>query len=301
MYNSQPKPILPTVSNSQVLKLLSKSKFPVFLVQSDSRYALKAFPAKNGRPSDLYLKEASFSNLKHENIVNMVHTENLAETPKLGLSGQCSFILMEYAPFGDFADIILEHKFPLDEKLVRTFFQQLISGIEYLHTNGVAHLDLKAENLLLGENFILKIADFDLSYQEGDSKIFSHGTRYFRAPEVICGNIQNPYKADIFSAAMLLFTFKAEGTIAQNEDQEIYGRRLIDLMFNNPDKFWKFHIALQKRATDFFNDDFKHLFLGMTRFDPEQRFTIEEIKSSNWYNGPVYSQEEVIALLSKYY
>lgn len=49
------------------------------------------------------------------------------------------------------------------EKIVRTYFHQLVDALEYLHKSGIAHLDLKPENIALGDKFMLKIMDFELS------------------------------------------------------------------------------------------------------------------------------------------
>lgn len=46
-----------------------------------------------------------------------------------------------------------------------------------------------------------------------------------------------------------------------------------------------------------FEQDFKELFFGMMRRNPERRMTIEEIKGSKWYNGPVYTGEELEKLM----
>lgn len=43
------------------------------------------------------------------------------------------------------------------------FFQQIISGVEYIHRLNIVHRDLKPENLLLDENKNIKIVDFGLS------------------------------------------------------------------------------------------------------------------------------------------
>jgi serine/threonine protein kinase len=50
-----------------------------------------------------------------------------------------------------------------DESIARTYFHQLIAGVECAHRAGVAHRDLKPENLLLDANFVLKLADFGFS------------------------------------------------------------------------------------------------------------------------------------------
>jgi serine/threonine protein kinase len=50
-----------------------------------------------------------------------------------------------------------------DETLTRTYFGQLVSGLEACHNVGVAHRDLKPENLLLGNNFVLKVFNIHLT------------------------------------------------------------------------------------------------------------------------------------------
>jgi len=59
-----------------------------------------------------------------------------------------------------------------------------MSGLDYIHSKGIAHLDLKLDNLLIGSNYQLKIADFDLSYKVGDKRIVSDGSKHYRAPEI---------------------------------------------------------------------------------------------------------------------
>ena len=55
---------------------------------------------------------------------------------------------MEYACGGELFDYIVR-KDRLSEKEAVKFYQQIISGIEFLHSKGIAHRDLKPENLLL--------------------------------------------------------------------------------------------------------------------------------------------------------
>lgn len=57
----------------------------------------------------------------------------------------------------------------LKEEEACKFFQQILSGIEYIHKNGIVHRDLKPENILLDHNNDVKLADFGLGnlYKEG--------------------------------------------------------------------------------------------------------------------------------------
>lgn len=67
------------------------------------------------------------------------------------------------------------------------FFQELISGIEYLHKIKVVHRDLKPENLLLDSHKNIKIVDFGLSntYKSEELLKTACGSPCYAAPEVL--------------------------------------------------------------------------------------------------------------------
>jgi len=205
---------------------------------------------------------------------------------------------MEYAPYGDFFDFVTKHKESLDDKLVRTYFRQLIEGIEYLHASRVAHLDLKPENLLVGADFNLKIADFDLSHVKGDSKILSRGTRYYRGPEFFQSSssdpeLKTPFSADIYGAGIILFILKSGGIYPHSENSPLEGIDLVDLLYNDNDEFWNKHCEIEDRPKSFYEKEFKELFNAMVRHNPEERLTLKEIKQTKWYNGPIYTPTEL--------
>ena len=72
------------------------------------------------------------------------------------------FLIMEYASGGELFDYIVQNT-KLKEKEACKYFQQILSGIEYLHELGIVHRDLKPENLLLDQDGNIKLVDFGLS------------------------------------------------------------------------------------------------------------------------------------------
>ena len=185
----------------EVLKPINKSKYEVYLAQSKiskNYYAMKVFPynEKNESPSS-FKREVRMSNLSHTHLISIVDYRKERESILHGKEVKVAYILMELAPYGDFADLLMNNKFPRDNILVRTYFHQLISGIEYLHSKKISHMDLKLENLLLGKNYDLKIADFDCCYFESDPQISTRGTNNFRAPEIKAKKCKNAKAADI--------------------------------------------------------------------------------------------------------
>src|SRR5262249_13124202 len=152
-------------------KLISSSKSPVFLISSPlctENYALKLFPFHDEKMNRHFLNESRFAFLKHPNVIAFVHI--LQKRPIVFKTETFlgSYIIMEAALFGDVTTLKLTTRLFSDEKMVRTYFRQLIDGLQYLHSQKVAHLDIKPENLLLGENYRLKITDFDAACQSDD-------------------------------------------------------------------------------------------------------------------------------------
>lgn len=113
---------------------------------------------------------------------------------------------MEYASGGELFDYIVKKK-RLPDKETCKFFQQILSGVEYLHKLRVCHRDLKPENLLLDENKNIKIVDFGLSniYKYGETLKTACGSPCYAAPEMIAGKRYHGLNADIWSTGVILY------------------------------------------------------------------------------------------------
>ncbi len=129
----------------------------------------------------------------------------------------------ELAEGGTLADLTLElmptEKF--DATLCRSFFLQLLSGLQGMHDKSIAHLDLKPDNILLTrESNVLKLADLGLAQDTAFGQMTTFfGTDQFSAPEVLQFHRKlpekykspqppKPYdglKADVFSLGCTLF------------------------------------------------------------------------------------------------
>lgn len=271
----------------------------VYSERNEKTYIKKTFLYNKKKPSLYFLNEIRFSNLSHPNVISPIYYEidvkGTRENPF-----RSSTIFMEYAPNGDFFELLMSKRIKFDDKLIRTFFQQLINGLEFLHSNGVAHMDIKMENLAIGENYELKIIDFGLSYKIGDERILSQGTRHYRAPEIINKHCNCPEKADIYAAGIVLFLFKSGGVLPHIEGSTCQGFDMYELLQNDPDHFWQKHTEIQKKPESYWDKSFKELFQMMTREDPSSRASIESIKRNAWFNEEIYTAEEIAEIMSDY-
>lgn len=95
---------------------------------------------------------------------------------------------MEHWSKGELFDYIVAQG-RLTEKEAWKFFEQILSGVEYIHKLNFVHRDLKPENLLLDENMNIKIVDFGLSniFQDQEMLKTACGSPCYAAPEMVAG------------------------------------------------------------------------------------------------------------------
>jgi serine/threonine protein kinase len=265
--------------------ILGKGSLTTYKIIKDQKFfALKIF---NKELHAQYLKESRFQKLSHPRLV----------TPHLSTNGTVLgsmhpnshfIILTELCPNGDLFSLVLNKELKLTPPIVRGLFRQILDGIEYMHSQKTAHLDLKLENIFLDSNFHVKIGDFDHSFMEGDETL-SRGTVDFRAPEVIKGVNYDPYKADVFSSALVLFVLLNEGGLAFQERMPLF-----QIYLMNKQKYWNY---IRKDREEVITSDFMELFEGMIHVDPKQRFGITEIRESAWFKGESMKDEELTMTL----
>ncbi|KAL5747219.1 hypothetical protein ACOSP7_024219 [Xanthoceras sorbifolium] len=116
-------------------------------------------------------------------------------------------IITEYLAGGSLRKYLHQqepHSVPLN--LVLKLAIHIARGMQYLHSQGILHRDLKSENLLLGEDMCVKVADFGISCLEsqcGSAKGFT-GTYRWMAPEMIKEK-HHTKKVDVYSFGIVLW------------------------------------------------------------------------------------------------
>lgn len=104
-------------------------------------------------------------------------------------------LLMEYAADGTLSDAVRRGGGGLPEPAIRRCTQGIVKGLEYLHSRGIVHCDIKGSNILISESEA-KIADFGCAKAVEETVI--GGTPLFMAPEVARGEEQG-FPADIWA------------------------------------------------------------------------------------------------------
>lgn len=82
---------------------------------------------------------------------------------------------------------------------------KITGAISYLHANGISHRDVKTDNVMIGDDGVVKLIDFGFAttVTKGETHC---GTPNYMAPELFCKkSIYNPYKVDIWALGILLY------------------------------------------------------------------------------------------------
>ncbi|GAB4843295.1 CBL-interacting serine/threonine-protein kinase 7 [Ancistrocladus abbreviatus] len=219
---------------------------------------------------------AAMRRLNHPNILRIY--EVMATKARI-------YLVMELAKGGDLFEKLArraDHRFP--EPCARRYFHQLVSALHYCHQNGVAHRDMKPQNILLDQEGNLKISDFGLSavvdheIRNGPILQTACGTPAFAAPEVVSRRGYDGSKADAWSCGVILFVMLTGSLPFDDSNLVTMYRKMHRREFHFPNS-----ISRQARA----------LIYQLLDPNPKTRLSIEKIMSSSWVKGSQFVPRSV--------
>ena len=208
-------------------------------------------------------------------ILKCLHHPNIVHLYNVIQSDKSIYLIMEYISGKELFDYITTKK-KLDEIEACKFYQQIISGIEYMNKLKIVHRDIKPENLLLDDkNINLKIVDFGLSniYDNKNNQILKSacGSPSYAAPEMLNGKEYKACKVDIWSSGIVLFAMICGFLPFENED-------------NDNEKLYKKIINGKFNIPNFVSELAKDLIKRILVTNPNNRFNINQIKNHPWFN-----------------
>ena len=151
-------------------------------------------------------------------ILEMLNHPNVVQYFGIEVHRHKVYIFMEYCEGGSLASLLTHGRIE-DEMVIQVYALQMLEGLAYLHQSGVAHCDIKPENILLDHNGVIKFVDFGAAKviatsrktfgssnsgslpNAGVNKLNSMaGTPMYMSPEVITGSpIKKNGVVDIWS------------------------------------------------------------------------------------------------------
>lgn len=184
------------------LKFKGQGSFgKVYTARLNTRGKKKFVALKYSRISKEYsfdqIREASFLNyLCHDNIIKLLYVLSPIDNDHIlvleGMQHSMSEFLKTYTH---------------TDQITYDICRQLILGIEYCHSKNVIHRDLKPGNILINDNYCIKIADFGQArvYRAGRIMTMQTCTIFYRPPEQLLGDCFYDFSVDIWSLGCIFF------------------------------------------------------------------------------------------------
>lgn len=235
-------------------------------------YVLKSMHADSKKKSHSARNEIHVHHLltnfsTHPNVVNLHDAFRQREK---------AYLVLENCVGGDLFDFISQHG-AVDEHSAKTLFRRIANAVNYVHDQGIVHLDIKPENLFFkvssSQLDTIKLGDFGsaMVLADGSSKKAVSCTVGYAAPEVLeHGHVS--FAADVFSAGAVLYTILCGySPFSAPSDEEMLEKTLQgDIVFY--DLEWH---RVSKEAKD--------LIRAMMSPDPAKRPSMEEVLENAWF------------------
>ena len=166
--------------------------------------ALKVIRKRDLDPNDA---EQALERFKREaRAAGNLHHPNIVAIYEYGEDEDCAFIAMECVMGRSLREHLVAGYRP-ELKVFPEVLDHLLEGLEYSHSRGVIHRDIKPGNLLISEMGMAKISDFGIARLEQSHLTLMGevlGTPYYMAPEQFDGQTADE-RSDGYSAAVIVY------------------------------------------------------------------------------------------------
>ncbi|PRW61339.1 Pkinase-domain-containing [Chlorella sorokiniana] len=267
--------------------------------ETGQQYAIKIIPLpKPGQSVNKYLSNRGAIMKEIDALLDLDHP-NVVGLKEYFVQNNRVYLVMELLQGGELLDSVLEQGH-YSEADARTVFRQVVLAIQYIHSQGIVHRDLKLDNLLLvtpGNISNIKIVDFGFARKEhaGSAGRLNNmqtvcGTPGYIAPEVIRGIMQpsgDPVKegcedpnhhygppCDLWSAGIVLYMLLSGMPPFYDKSEPRLLRSIISGKFSFKDPVWE---PVSGEAKD--------LIRKLLVVDPAQRLTCEQVLEHPWMQG----------------
>lgn len=200
--------------------------------------ALKKVRFDNFQPESIQFMAREISILRRLDHPNIMKLEGII-TSRMSNSIYLVFEYMEHDLYG----LISSPQVKFSDAQVKCYMKQLLSGIEHCHQHGVIHRDVKASNILVNNEGILRIGDFGLANilnPKDRQQLTSHVvTLWYRPPELLMGSTSYGVTVDLWSVGCVFAELLFRKPILRGRTEVEQLHKIFKLCGSPPDGYWK--------------------------------------------------------------
>eukprot|EP00930_Biecheleria_cincta_P058854 TRINITY_DN44653_c0_g1_i1.p1 TRINITY_DN44653_c0_g1~~TRINITY_DN44653_c0_g1_i1.p1 ORF type:complete len:611 (-),score=123.83 TRINITY_DN44653_c0_g1_i1:195-2027(-) len=238
----------------------------------DRFVAIKKVIISDDAKKHAFLKEASImKDLDHPHICRLLETYE---------QGRFMFFVMEYCEGGEVFDRIMESGM-IEEAITADIVRQSASALTYAHKRGIAHRDMKPENICFCSRDVtnnnIKLIDWGLGFYFGQARMHSSvGSLTYAAPEVLESKPQDGYTfaCDAWSVGVLTYVMLCgKPPFWGNFNEQL--KRMKKESFPMHDATWKS-----------ISNDAKDMIKALLRANPKNRMSLDAVLQCSWLRKP---------------
>eukprot|EP01097_Dermamoeba_algensis_P003510 TRINITY_DN2427_c0_g1_i1.p1 TRINITY_DN2427_c0_g1~~TRINITY_DN2427_c0_g1_i1.p1 ORF type:complete len:349 (-),score=51.06 TRINITY_DN2427_c0_g1_i1:213-1259(-) len=219
--------------------------------------------------------EEAINALRREiSILRSVDHPNILKLYEVYEDDESYYLVLEHLTGKPVYDRIMERS-AYTEKDVSNFIKQLLQAVAYLHSRGIAHRDLKPQNLLSsGDPEVIKVVDFGFSKNFAEDKmVTSVGSPSYVAPEVLSADSFD-MSVDMWSVGVILYVLLCGFTPFQGPTPQDLFKKILAAEYNFDEPAWQ-NVS----------DHAKNVVRNLLMKEAKKRWTAETALQDPWVQG----------------
>eukprot|EP01016_Furgasonia_blochmanni_P055827 TRINITY_DN9404_c0_g1_i7.p1 TRINITY_DN9404_c0_g1~~TRINITY_DN9404_c0_g1_i7.p1 ORF type:complete len:557 (-),score=52.58 TRINITY_DN9404_c0_g1_i7:651-2321(-) len=282
-----------TLTDFQIITVLGRGSYGEVMmvrkVDTGQQFAMKIidknFLSKEKKQYQVYVEREVLTKLRHPNVIKLYYS--FQDRHKL-------YFVVELMDGGEFSDYLRVHR-KLEKDQIRFYAAEITNILEYLHSKGIAHRDLKPGNLMLNRDGHLKVIDFGTArffLSESGNELFKNliknqqnnqrrdsgeydyehkqtfvGTAEYVSPEML-NDEDTGKEADLWALGCIIFEMFVGETPFRDDNEYLTFQRIKNLDYKLPQNM---------------PDDMKSLVSSLLKRDPRERLGAGERGTANDY------------------
>ncbi|KAJ8530614.1 hypothetical protein K7X08_023495 [Anisodus acutangulus] len=271
-------------------------------VETGKMVALKKVKFDNFQPDSVRFMAREITILRkldHPNIMKLIGII----TSRLSC---CIYLVFEYMEH-DLSGLLSCPDIKFTDSQIKCYMRQLLSGLEHCHSRGIMHRDIKASNVLVNNEGVLKIADFGLANflssrhkQPLTSRVV---TLWYRPPELLLGSTSYGLTVDLWSAGCVFAELFFGRPLLKGRTEVEQLHKIFKFCGSPSDDYWKksklplatifkpqhpYESALRDRCKEL-PKTAVNLIEMLLSIDPHKRGTASSALDSEYFNTKPYA------------